>query len=163
MRRLLPVRPRLGRATVAVLVAAAAVLLVRGTVVETVRVSGESMSPTLHDGDVVLVSRTAGAPGRGDLVTFTAPDDGQPAVKRVVGVSGDVVEIRDAVLTVDGVVVAEDYVDPATIDGLYYGPVTVPEASVLVLGDEREGSIDSRSYGVVGLDALRGRVLTRLW
>lgn len=153
----------LRRAAVAVAVAVVAVAVVRGTVVETVRVSGDSMSPTLLDGDVVLVSRTGGAPARGDLITFSAPDDGQPVVKRVVGVAGDVVAIRDAVLVVDGVEVVEDYVDPAVIDGLYYGPVTVPEASVLVLGDEREGSVDSRSYGAVGLDALRGRVLTRLW
>lgn len=151
------------RAVVAVAVTAALVLGVRGTVAEPVRVTGDSMAPTLRDGAVVLVDRTAGAPERGDLVTFPAPDDGQLVVKRVVGVAGDVVEIRDAVLFVDDRPVVEDYVDHATVDGVYFGPVTVAAGAVLVLGDERGGSVDSRAYGTVRLDSLRGRVLTQLW
>ena len=139
------------------------VVLLRAYVVEPVRVSSDSMSPTLEQGDVVLVQKVDRTPGRGDLVTFDSPVDGERNVKRVVGVAGDVVAIRDAVLHVNGRRVEEPYVDLASIDALYYGPVTVPGGTVLVLGDRRAGSIDSRRFGPLPLESLTGVVLVRLW
>lgn len=141
----------------------AAVLGVRSEVAEPVRVASESMAPTLGRGDVVLVDKRDRAPRRDELVTFDSPEDGSRTLKRVVGVAGDVVAIRDAILSVNGVVVDEPYVDHASIDALYYGPVTVPAGTVLVLGDRRAGSVDSRAYGPVRLDAVTGRVVARLW
>jgi signal peptidase I len=71
------------------------------------------------------------------------------------------VAIRDAELVVDEQRVDEPYVDHASIDGVYFGPVTVPAGSVFVMGDHRETSIDSRSYGPIRLGDLDGRLLLR--
>ncbi len=152
------VRPALA---VALMVLAAVGL--RTLVVEPVRVASASMAPTLEEGDVVVVNKLDRAPGRGDLVTLLSPQDGERVLKRVVGVGGDVVAIRDAILYVNDVEVAEPYVDHASIDALYYGPVTVTRGSVLVLGDNRASSIDSRLYGEVPLPDVTGTVVARLW
>lgn len=134
----------------------------RAYVVRPLTVSSSSMSPTLCPGDRILVRLwDNGLEGlqRGDLVVFDA--DGSSVVKRVVGLPGDEVEIRDAELVVNQRRVREPYVDHASIDALYYGPVTVPDDTVLVLGDERAGSVDSREYGPVHASQLVGRVIWR--
>ncbi len=155
--------PGRSRARVAAAVAAVlgAVLLVRGVVAEPRQVASESMEPTLHPGSVVLVDKL-GPRLRGvhreDVVVFASPQDGSESVKRVVAVAGQHVAIRDADLYVDDVLVDEPQVDHSRIDGLWFGPVTVPERAVFVLGDSRSGSIDSRVYGAVPLGAIHGRV-----
>ena len=130
-------------------------------------IASESMEPTLHRGDVVLVDTLSPLlgrdPHRGDLVTFTSPADGRPTLKRVVGVAGDRVRIADGVLVVNDRSVFEPFVDQASIDALYWGTITVPPEHVIVLGDRRAGSIDSRTYGPVPLTAVHGRALVRLW
>ena len=150
------------RTVVAVVAVVAAMRLVA---VEPLRVASDSMRPTLDSSDVVLVDkigpRVAGV-GRGDLVTFQG-EDGRLALKRVVGVAGDRVAIRDAVLYVGTRPVREPYVDYSRIDGVFYGPVTVPDGHVLVLGDNRGSSVDSRAYGPVPVERLRGRVVLGLW
>ena len=84
-------------------------------------------------------------------------------LKRVVGVGGDVVDIRDAILFVNNMEVKEPYVDHVLIDALYYGPVTVSAGAVLVMGDNRADSIDSRAYGEVPFRDVTGTVLARIW
>ncbi len=158
-------RAEAGRSRVRVAAAVAAVLgavlLVRGLVAEPREVASESMEPTLHAGSVVLVDKL-GPRLRGihreDLVVFASPQDGRESVKRVVAVAGQHVAIRDAELYVDDVLVAEPQVDHSRIDGLWFGPVTVPDRAVFVLGDARAGSVDSRVYGAVPLGAIHGRV-----
>jgi signal peptidase I len=142
-----------------------AVLLVRGTALEPLAVSSPSMEPTLPVGSTVLVDKlTARWRGVdvGDVVVFTSPDDGADTVKRVVAVGGQTVALEDAVLHVDGVAVDEPQVDLSRIDGTWFGPVTVPDGSVFVLGDSRGVSIDSRTYGAVPLDDIEGRVVAVL-
>jgi signal peptidase I len=157
-----PARRRAVRVRAALLAAAVLVLvLVRAFVAEPVRVAGDSMAPTLRSGDVVLVDR-AGRPRVGQLL-LRDPTDGRPVVKRLVAVGGQTVEIRDAYLFVDGLRVDEPYVDHSRIDGVYFGPSTVPAGSVFVLGDSRDGSIDSRVFGPVPADAVTGRIVLRLW
>jgi signal peptidase I len=138
-----------------------AVLLVRGVVAEPREVASESMEPTLHPGSVVLVDKI-GPRLRGvhreDIVVFASPQDGREAVKRIVAVGGQQVAIRDADLYVDGRLVVEPQVDRSRIDGLWFGPVTVPDRAVFVLGDSRSGSVDSRVYGPVPLGSILGRV-----
>jgi signal peptidase I len=156
-------RRRGTRRRAALLVAAALVLLaLRVFVVSPLRVDGDSMAPTLRSGDVAVV-RKFGAPHAGQVVSLRDPQDGSPVVKRVVALGGQTVEIRDAYLYVDGVQVDEPFVDHSRIDGVYFGPVTVPAGDVFVLGDSRNGSIDSRVFGPVPAGSVTGRVLVRLW
>ena len=121
------------------------------------------MAPTLEQGQVVLVNKRDRTPTRGDLIVFRSPRKGEVMLKRVVGVGGDVVDIRDAILFVNNVQVNEPYVDHDSIDALYYGPVTVSAGAVLVMGDARADSIDSRAYGEVPLRDVTGTAVARLW
>jgi len=127
-------------------------------------VDGDSMEPTLRDGDVVVVlTQFLGAPDveRGDILVFRDPD-GALSLKRVIGLPGDSVAILDAILEVDGRVVPENYVDHSLIDGLYFGPVTVPAGAVFLMGDNRANSVDSRHYGPVQFDRIVGQVVANL-
>ena len=143
-----------------ILAAVLAIVLVRWCALTPYVVETDSMSPTLDAGDVAVIDRLSprwADLGRNDLLVFRRGDE--LVLKRVVGVPGDVVAIRDALLYVNAKRVREPYVDHATIDGVYFGPVEVPPGHVFVLGDRREGSIDSRTYGPVPLSAVQGRVL----
>ena len=123
------------------------------------------MRATLCPGDEVLVDKLVQPQDlhRGELVVVIAPDDGSLVVKRLVGLPGDRVAIRDALLYVDGRRVSEPYVDHSRIDALYYGPKVVPPRQLWVMGDNRAVSIDSRDYNGVPYANLRGRVLFRWW
>lgn len=151
------------RAAVVVALMALAVVGLRAQVIEPVRVASASMAPTLNEGDVVVVNKVDRQPARGELVILRSPQNGERVLKRVVGVGGDVVAIRDAILYVNDVEMPEPYVDHESIDALYYGPVAVAAGSVLVLGDSRADSIDSRVYGQVSLRDVTGTVVARLW
>ena len=149
-----------------VVVYALLLLLVRTVVVEPMTVLSGSMEPTLQAGDRVLVDRLAWRVtglAAGDLVVFPDPDDGALSIKRVAAQAGQVVEIRDAVLHVDGAPVDEPQVDLSRVDGLWFGPVQVPAGTVFVLGDARFGSQDSRVFGPVPLAAVHGRALPGVW
>jgi signal peptidase I len=141
-------------------------LLLRATVATPVRVSSASMEPTLRVGDVVLVSQQSPQLAdleHGDLVTFASPEDDRRTVKRVIGLPGDSLVIKDSVLYVNDRVVDEPYVDHAAIDAYYSRTYTVPAGKVFLLGDNRGNSVDSRDYGPVAADDLLGRVVVRLW
>ena len=141
-------------------------LPVRAYVAEPFAIPSESMAPTLRPGDHVLVEKLSyrfGSPRRGDLVVFRSPDGGVLAVKRIVGLAGDRVAIEDGLLAIDGHVQREPYVDHATVDSVFFGPVVVPRGDVFVMGDNRADSHDSRDYGAVPRQSLIGRVLTTLW
>jgi signal peptidase I len=151
-----------GRTITTAVLLAAVLLASRLWLVEPVTVSSESMEPALPKGSTVLMFKPGpalGSPKAGDLVVFTSPEDGSPAVKRAIALGGQTVAIEDSVLVVDGVPQAEPGIDHSRIDGTYFGPVTVPAGHVFVLGDNRAGSIDSRAYGSVPLEALRATVL----
>ncbi|MEA2317894.1 MAG: signal peptidase [Solirubrobacteraceae bacterium] len=156
---------RAGPAALLLLVATLVVL--RLAVAEPFRISSESMLPTLHSGDQVLVDKRAyrhtGSERRGDLAVLRAPRSGQILLKRIVAVAGDTVAIKDGLLYVDGRLRNEPYVDQRAIDGLYFGPVRVPVRTVFVLGDNRANSEDSRAFGAVATGRLIGRVLARVW
>jgi signal peptidase I len=154
--------PKRGKGPLAAAAVVAVVLLVRFFVVSPMQVTSDSMEPTVSIGDTVVVDKVGWRftdVQRGDLVTFTSPDDGTHVVKRVVGLAGDRITIEDAVLKVNGAIVPEPYVDHSRIDALYFGPVVVPAAHAFVLGDNRFGSIDSRVYGPVPMESIDGRVV----
>ncbi len=140
--------------------------LVRFLVAEPVRTSGDSMSPTLHDGDALVIQKVSywfSDPAIGEIVVATAPDTRESVVKRVVAVGGDSIGIEDGVLVRNGVAVDEPYANHHEMDGYFWGPVEVPEGHVFLLGDNRLESHDSRNYGPVPVDAIDGKYLTRLW
>ncbi len=125
------------------------------------RIASGSMAPTLAVGDLVLV---AGAdPVVGTVVVVHDPTGGPDLVKRVVAVGGQVVEIIDGVLVVDGRVACDRLADRARTDGDQGGPWAVPAGSVFLLGDARAVSVDSRDFGPVALDQVVGTVTTRVW
>ncbi|MFP5252759.1 MAG: signal peptidase I [Actinomycetes bacterium] len=156
--------PRSGPALLPWLVAVVLLLVLRAWVVEPLVISGGSMAPTLAAGDHVLVEKLLPkrAWHRGDLLAFTAPD-GTLMVKRAVGLPGDRVGLRDGVLVVNGRRMDEPYVDQEAVDSVYYGPVRVPAGHVLVMGDDRGASIDSRQFGPVSVTDVEGRVAAVLW
>lgn len=166
-RRPAPWSPRRRRRFALVaLVALVGVVLVRALVATPVRVESASMQPTFAVGDVVLVGRTppdVDDVRRGDLVTFVSPQDGRVTLKRVLGLPGEALVILDGVLFVDGLAVAESYVDHELVDGYFSKTFTVPPDAVFVLGDNRGNSIDSRDYGAVPAWDLLGRVVVRIW
>jgi signal peptidase I len=126
-------------------------------------VEAGSMSPTLEQGQLVLMNRTDSDVARRDVVVAESPLDGSLLVKRAVALGGDTVGIEDGVLVVNGEPVCEPGVDPALIDGMFFGPVTVPADSVFLLGDHRDGSIDSRNFGAVPLSSIVGEVEGRVF
>ena len=157
-------RLRRGQAVALVVAVLLTATLVRSELVDMVRVESDSMAPTTCSGDLVLVSRwNPRAAKVNDIVIFSSPVDAKPLIKRVVGVTGQSVAIEDGQLVVDGRDVLEPYVDLDSIDGVYYGPVQVPNGTVLVMGDHREVSVDSRSYGPVPVGDISGRRLANVW
>ena len=135
-------------------------------VAEPMRVSSSSMSPTMLAGDQVLVDKVTyrfREPRSGELVVFHPPVGGGLALKRVVALPGDRVGVRDGVLFVNGRRVRETYVDHESVDGTYFGPVTVPAGRIFVMGDHRENSEDSRAYGPVPEEDVLGRAVLVVW
>lgn len=161
-----------------------------------------SMHPTLLEGDVVFVNRLAynvklpltdivlartGEPRRGDIVTFSSPADGRRLIKRVIALPGDVVEMRDKRLVINGRPAEYSFEDMTseTAGGIAlpsmsveerigdfehaihwirgarqeanFGPIAIPPAHYLMLGDNRDNSADSRYFGLVPRALLIGR------
>ncbi len=131
--------------------------------IQIMRVGSESMEPTLGTGNLVLVDRTDQDVAVADIVVAESPLDGSLLVKRAVALGGDTVGVEDGVLVVDGEAVCEPDIDPDLIDGSYFGPVTVPDGHIFLMGDQRDGSIDSREFGSVPLTAVVGQVRGRLF
>jgi signal peptidase I len=131
--------------------------------VQIMRVGSDSMFPTIAAGDLVLLDRGNGAVERMDVVVVDRPDTDVLLVKRAVALEGDEVSIEDGVLVVNGADVCEPTIDPARLDGVWFGPVTVPQGRLFLLGDDRDSSIDSRAFGTVSADDVTGVVSNRLW
>jgi len=133
-------------------------LLVR-LAVQNFRVDGTSMLPTVQNGDLVLVNKVdylVGSPQRGDIIVFHFPlQPSEDFIKRVIGVPGDVIKIRDAKLYVNNRLISQSYepthdlfLDGETVGpGNYnWGPETVPAHDYFVLGDNRQNSYDSHLW-----------------
>lgn len=123
-------------------------------------VSGDSMAPNLVDGEGVVYLRTVKDYKKGDVICLWVPS-GNYYVKRVVAVGGDVVSIRDGQLYVNDELVTDEHAYGETIpeEGAVIYPYTVREGNVFVLGDNREGSMDSRAFGEVNKMQIRGKIL----
>lgn len=148
----------------AVAVALVLVASVTGVLpVRLMRVGSDSMSPTIATGDLVLVERSGGPVERMDVVVVDHPDTGVLLVKRAVALGGDRLAIEDGVLVVNDEAVCEPGIDPARLDGVWFGPVTVARGEVFLLGDDRSSSVDSRAFGSVPAGDVTGIVSSRLW
>ncbi len=138
--------------------------LIINTVSARVRVDGFSMLPTLHDGEFVLVNKlayTLGKPVRGDIIVFrsTTTDD-LDLIKRVIGLPGDQVDIRDRQVLVNGQALNEAYINA---DPNYSGQWHVPEGYLFVLGDNRNDSSDSHVWGFLPQQNVIGKALLIYW
>jgi signal peptidase I len=143
-----------------------ALFAIRAWVVEPVRVRESSMLPTLHDGDALVIDRFTyhfREPEVGEIVVAHIDATDTDVVKRVVAVGGDTIGIDDGDLILNGDVVDQSYANLAQMDGYFWGPITVPDGQVFLMGDNRLESNDSRSYGPVPVDAVEGRYVARFW
>ena len=154
-------------------------LAVKTLILDAVHVPSGSMENTLLVGDFVLVnkivygSRTPffslpgfGRPARGDVIVFYAPDrtPGELYVKRLAGLPGDTVMFRGGDLFVNGSEVAPpSAAKPSSAPAPDFGPVVVPRDRFFALGDNREGSLDSRSWGCVPFGSIVGRAMMVYW
>jgi len=129
-----------------------------------IRVEGASMLPTLRNGEFVLVNRLAyrfGEPQRGDVIVFHYPKNPtQEYVKRVIGLPGDVVEIERRQVKVNGEILDEVYIAEAP---RYQVQTRVPPDTLFVLGDNRNNSSDSHSWGPVPMENLVGKAVFVYW
>ena len=131
-----------------------------------------SMVPTLMVKDRLLVNKLAydiRAPKRGDIALFENQQAGDdPLIKRVIGLPGDELKLRNGKLSIDGKPFEEPYVknDPCAPDvpkTCSFGPVTVPRDHYFMMGDNRTRSFDSRFFGPVPEDDVIGEALVRFW
>ncbi|MDQ0287585.1 signal peptidase I [Desulfofundulus luciae] len=125
-----------------------------------------SMEPTLQVGDRIIVSKLAyrfGEPRRGDIVVFKYPlDPSRDFVKRLIGLPGETVALRNNHLYINGRLVAEDYL-PQDIHFADFGPVQVPPGYYLMLGDNRNNSDDSRVWGFLPRQNIVGKAILVYW
>ena len=136
------------------------VLFIKAFIVTPIKVNGESMYPTLEEGDIMILNKTAyyfNKPERFDIVVVNMPDE--YLIKRVIGLPGEHIEYKNNTLYVDGKKVKENFKHGVTanfnIEEL--GSDTIPLNTYLVLGDNRENSLDSRELGFIREDQLLGR------
>ncbi|MDH5739029.1 MAG: signal peptidase I [Nitrospira sp.] len=140
---------------------------------QTFEISHEAMIPTLLPGDHVIVNRAAyhaAAPQRGDVVLYRYPDEeGKRLLHRVIGLPGDLIEIRTQALSVNGEPMTESYVQhtdqllgPGHVRD-HVGPLIVPPDAYYVLGDNREESLDSRFLGPISRTQILGQVVFLYW
>ncbi len=174
----------------------AGMLVFRSVVADWNQVPTGSMQPTISVGDQIVVDKRAydlripfthlsvarwADPQRGEIVTFPSPLDGRLYVKRVIGLPGDTVTMRNNVLEVNGITAQRTLLHE---NGLYltyretllgserlvqvrrihppgtmtsFGPVQVPQGAYLMLGDNRDESFDSRAIGLVTRDSILGQ------
>lgn len=137
-------------------------------------VYGNSMEPTLQHNDQLIIEKLSSRFNRldrGDIVTIYVPeflDDGKDTIiKRIIGVAGDKVEIKDGKVYINGLELEEDYINgtsTGTVDEKF-SSVIVPEGYVYVLGDNRlpNASKDSRSIGPVPLSRIKGKAVLRYY
>jgi signal peptidase I len=140
---------------------------VRPFVLEAFRIPSESMVPTLLVGDRVFVNKFIyrfTEPERGDVVVFESVNGGEEdLIKRVVGVAGDSVEVRNGTLLVNGEDREEPYLNRNLPVNDSYGPSQVPEGHVFVMGDNRANSADSRVFGPLPIENIEGEAFVRFW
>jgi signal peptidase I len=139
--------------------------------VQTVHVLGSSMSLTLHDNDLLIASKISYKihdPQRGDIIVFKPPnEDSRDFIKRVIALPGDKIRITNSVVYINGQVLHEPYLpEKWTYNNNWPADgqdKLVPADQYFVMGDNRNHSSDSRSFGFVERDAILGKAEVRIW
>ncbi len=171
----------------AIVIALIFAFFIRSFIIQSYKIPSGSMKDTLLIGDHLLVSKfiygvklpftditiiPISEPKRGDVVVFRFPEDEKKDfIKRVIGVEGDIIEIKKKKLFINNELVefeAARFKDTNIISSRlskrdYFGPVTVPKDTIFVMGDNRDHSHDSRFWGFVNLEKLRGEALIIFW
>jgi signal peptidase I len=171
----------------AILLAIVIAFFIRTFVIQAYKIPSGSMKPTLQIGDHILVSKfnygvklpflrstliPLGTPKRGDILVFIYPEDrSKDFIKRLIGLPGDTIEIRNKKIFLNSLPLNDThgvYVDNLIIPGSVqprdnFGPVTVPEDSIFVMGDNRDESYDSRFWGFVKMKDVLGKALIIYW
>jgi signal peptidase I len=171
----------------AIILAILIAFFIRTFVIQAYKIPSGSMKPTLLIGDHILVSKfnygvklplirstviPVGAPKRGDIIVFIYPEDrSKDFIKRLIGVPGDTVEVRNKKVLLNGLpwndahgVHVDNLIIPGSVQPRdNFGPVTVPEGSLFVMGDNRDESYDSRFWGFVPMKDVLGKALIIYW
>ena len=171
----------------AIIIAILIALFIRTFIVQAFKIPSGSMKPTLLIGDHILVNKfiygvripfvrkaliSIGEPKREDVIVFIYPEDrSKDFIKRVVGVGGDTIEIRNKKIFLNGLpyqdnhgVYVDDFILPGSIQPRdNFGPFTVPKGTVFAMGDNRDQSYDSRFWGFVPLKDVLGKALIIYW
>lgn len=152
-----------------ILLAFVLALVIRAYVVEARIIPSGSMLPTIEEEDRVLVNKVVyhlRQPERGEIIVFEAPvamagtDD--DFIKRVIGLPGETVEIKNGKVYINGKPLKEDYI--AEPPDYVFGPVKVPEDALFVMGDNRNSSYDSHLWNAwLRLDKVKGKAFVRYW
>jgi signal peptidase I len=144
---------------------AVALFLAINAVSARIRVESVSMQPTLYEGDFVIVNKLAyklGTPSRGDVVIFHFPPDPnrEPYIKRIIGLPEETIKVSGGKVYVNGAQIREPYIKAPPN---YENSWTVPSDSLFVLGDNRNNSSDSHSWGMVPLENVIGKAEVVYW
>ena len=173
-----------------VIVALVVAVIIKSFLIQAFYIPSASMRETLVEGDRVMVNKLAyrfGEPHRGDIIVFNSPleqgNDGESffgaivrhigealglstpesaLIKRVIAVEGELIEIADNAVMIDGVAIDEPYLNGSVRMG-DFGPLVVPDGHIFVMGDNRNASEDSRRFGPVPVDDIIGRAFVRVW
>ena len=130
-----------------------------------VKVLGVAMEPALYDGDRIFINRNPAEFRRGDIVLFHHPEDQRgSAIKRIIGLPGETIEIREGKVLINGRPLEEPYVDPLNNQALSgVEEIKIPTGSYYVLGDNRDNSADSRIWGPLGQGLIFGKFVTKYY
>jgi len=157
----------------AIIIALVLAFIIRTFVVQAFKIPSGSMIPTLQIGDHILVNKFIYRftdVKRGDIIVFKFPkDESRDFIKRVVGLPGDKIEVKDKKVYINDKEIDESYAFHEEAGGGsfhprdIFGPITVPENNFFVMGDNRENSMDSRFWGLLDKNKIKGRAFIIYW
>ncbi|MFN8494141.1 MAG: signal peptidase I [Caldilineaceae bacterium] len=141
-------------------------LLIR-QVLQNYRIESHSMQPNFYEGQFILVNKLAykiGQPARGEVIVFHNPNNtSEDYIKRVIGLPGDTIEIRDEKVYINNQELPEPFAKEPYRTNAAYGPKVVEANHIFVMGDNRGNSQDSRYIGAIDENLIVGKAWLRLW
>ncbi|WP_350344003.1 signal peptidase I [Proteinivorax tanatarense] len=138
-------------------------LVFRANIAEAMYIPSSSMEPTLKPGDIVVIEKISRGIERGDVVVFKTPklhNGEEYIIKRVIGLPGETLQVKNGRLLINGDKVQESYNKNSFKDN--FGPITLAQESYFVMGDNRNNSVDSRNIGAISLEQINGRYIFRI-